>query len=88
MKRAWMVSAFTICVGLIGATSYILLTPTSAFAATGEATCPNGQVVTCAAYLCACTDGFGCVAQDKEGRQTLKPCPTGPPKGVAILLPE
>lgn len=77
MRKTWLASAASLCFGLAVATSYLLLTPVSALAATGYANCPNGKV-TCSAYKCGCTDGAGCIAEDANGTQTWIGCESLP----------
>lgn len=81
MRKTWLASAATVCFGLAVATTYLLLTPVPAHAATGYANCTNGRV-TCEAYICACTDNRGCIAQDSAGKQTWIDCSTAKKDGV------
>ena len=74
MRKTWLASAASLCLGLAVATSYVLLTPVSALAATGYANCKDAPRVTCDAYICACTDNAGCIAVDASGKQTAIPC--------------
>jgi hypothetical protein len=62
MKRTWMVSVLSLCFCLLFATTWIMLNPVPAYAATGTADCGNGLQVSCNAADCDCTDGIGCIA--------------------------
>ncbi|MDT4954997.1 MAG: hypothetical protein QOJ02_3135 [Acidobacteriota bacterium] len=89
MKKAWLASVFSICFGLVAATTYILTTPTSAFAATGSAKCADGRVITCQASGCSCEDGWGCRSLDWHGdtinKETCNPQPIPPGETVAAV---
>lgn len=70
MRRTLLASALSACFGLIVATSWVLLTPTPAFAAEGSAKCSGGKTVTCEAQSCICWDNMGCTAcnQGSDGK--------------------
>lgn len=72
MKRPLLASALSICFSLVAITSWLLLTPTPALAATGTANCSGGQTVSCSADACWCFDGYGCDACNKQSNGTYK----------------
>lgn len=47
--------------------AWLLIMPAAVIAATGTANCGGGQVVTCEAYRCDCTDNVGCTGYDSNG---------------------
>lgn len=74
MKKTWLATAATLCFGLAVATTYLLLTPVTALAATGYAKCGINPTVYCTAYKCACIENIGCTAEDANGKLTDMPC--------------
>ena len=76
MKKAFLASVFSICLGLIGTSAYLLLSPTTAFAAEGTAKCGGLTSVRCAdgAVRCVCEDGRGCTSYFADGSKSEALC--------------
>lgn len=85
MKRTWTISALSLCLCLLAATSWALLNPTTAYAATGSADCGNGYVIYCKAEDCECEDGVGCTAANAGKPAVFTGCIGPKPDGPALV---
>jgi len=72
MKKAAALSSFTLCVGLLGATGWLLVTPITAHAAECSADCGIGGTVSCSGSgACVAQDGWGCKASNGSGHAPM-----------------
>lgn len=73
-----MAFASALCLSVVTATAYLLLTPVTAYAATGTAKCGGGWSVVCpgngTATRCDCTDYSGCTATFADGSTRTNSC--------------
>lgn len=70
MKRALVSLTISICISLVLATTFLILTPFTTFADSCTASCPGGRTVTCQADskgFCAASDGIGCSGAQIKG---------------------
>ena len=76
MKQVFLASVFSLCLVLIAASAYLLLSPTTAFAAEGTAKCGGLTSVRCAdgAIRCVCEDGVGCTSYFANGSKSEASC--------------
>lgn len=76
MKKAFLASVFSACLGLIGASAWLLLSPATAFAAEGTARCGGFTSVRCAdgAVRCVCEEGVGCTSYFADGTKSEALC--------------
>lgn len=79
MRKAWLVSAFTIVLGLLAASGWLIFNPTTAFAADGTARCGGATTVRCeaAATRCVCEDFVGCTSYFSDGSSSTTKCSNG-----------
>jgi len=70
MKRTLLASAFSVCLCLLIVTTWLLLNPVTASAATCVALCRNADAVSCSGYKCSAADNFGCWYQETQESQT------------------
>lgn len=78
MKRALVASAFSLCLGLLIVSAWLVIYPITAFAADGKANCGGGWSVLCpgngTAVKCDCVDGSGCTATFADGSKRTVNC--------------
>lgn len=76
MKKAWLASVFSVCLGLVLASAWLVFNPTSALAAEGTANCGGYTRVRCAtgAVRCVCEDGVGCTSYFADGTKSEAKC--------------
>lgn len=82
MRKVLLAPLYTLCLGLVVASAYLLATPV-AKAATGTAKCPGGWAVVCpgngTASDCDCLDNRGCTATFADGSTRQNNCDDWPP---------
>lgn len=76
MKRVLLASIFSMCLGLLAASAWLLFNPVSAFAADGKANCGGFKTVSCSsgAVRCVCEDYVGCTSTFADGSQSVASC--------------
>lgn len=79
MRKAWKLSALTLCLGLLAASGWALMNPVPAFAADGSARCGGTKVVTCEANAtrCVCEDYKGCTSYFSDNTTKETKCSDG-----------
>lgn len=80
---------FVLCLGLVSVSSWIILNPTKALAATCVANC-GATTVVCGGYDCWATDNQGCWYKEHNAQSPLKhkACPQSGGGGIEPELPE
>jgi hypothetical protein len=79
MRKAWKLSALSLCLSLLAASAWVVLNPVSAFAADGKASCGGFTSVRCAdgAVRCVCEDYVGCTSHFANGTTSEAKCKDG-----------
>ena len=70
MKRTLLASALSVCLCLLIVTTWLLLNPITASAATCVAQCRNSDSVSCSGFSCSAADNFGCWYQETQESRT------------------
>lgn len=79
MKKLGFATVLSLCLSLVGATAFLLMTPVPAAACSITVSCPGGGSVTCTGTSCGGSDGSGCSASTADGGIIFKPCSSPPP---------
>lgn len=76
MKKAFLASMFSVCLGLLAVSAWLLFSPSAVFAAEGTAKCGSITSVRCAdgAVRCVCEDGKGCTSYFADGTWSEAKC--------------
>ena len=85
MRKAWKLSALSLCLGLLAASGWVVMNPVSALAADGTANCGGFKTVSCSAGAtrCSCEDYVGCTSYFADGTSKQTKCTEG--RGFAMV---